>query len=163
MPSDFPRFPERDGAPGDGALAVYADAGGGNELAFGGLVEHLEAIDARSFTGLALAAFEGRFGQPLHGDATTIWMRGVLHVDQFGLPQTESYADAIDAWLALRARLFTAGGWRLYFYSRTSPETLRLRYDDLKTVFLHSRWQSNVSVGYTLGAYTTDRTLTKEA
>lgn len=159
MPSDFPRFPERDGAPGDGQLVWYEHASGSPAQAFGGLVERLEVIDARTFAGLALASPEGRLGQPLHPDATTVWLKGVLHVDLLGLPASDDFSSVLAEWATLRSRLFTADGYKLWLYRRASPVPLKYGYAEVKTDFLHSTWHSNVALGYTLGAFTTDRTL----
>jgi hypothetical protein len=162
--ADFPRFPERNGAPGDGALAWYVKADETDELAFGGIIDHLETIDARSFSGLNLATFDGRFGRPLHPDATTIWMKGTLHVGLGGKPLSASFKDAIDAWNVLRGKLFTADAYILQVYRQSgATQVLKCSYAGVRTVFLHCFWHSNVSLSFSLGAYTTDRTLSVSA
>lgn len=162
--ADFPRFPERRGSPGDGSLVWYVKADESEELAFGGIIQHLETIDARSFVGLSLATLEGRFGRPLHADGTTIWLKGTLHVDLNGRPQSDSFRDAIDAWNALRGKLFTASDYILQVYRRAgAEEVLKCSYSGVQTVFLHCLWHSNVSLSFVLGAYTTNRTLSVDA
>ncbi len=155
----FPLFPMMAGAPGDGQRLVLVTGDPPSTHVIGGIVEHLEAIDARAPAGLNLAVPEGRFGQPLHPEGTTIWLRGRLQLDLAGRPDAADYRELLDAWVALRDRLWSGEPYELRLYSAALPAPLHYAYTGLHTVCLHSYWHHSAGMEYRLGAFTTETTL----
>lgn len=101
-----PVFPAIDWAPGDGRLVRVV--AGSEVRALGGVIVELVVVDCRALPDLpppAASAEAARFGAPLRPTGTTVWIRGVLHVDRFGESATTDFTVIRDDWLALRSLL----------------------------------------------------------
>ena len=152
----LPIFPTEEGVPGDGNLiAVY---GGGSTEVIGGIVQFLQAVEMHPLVGVLTLVPTLQKGQPVTNDGVTVWLQGSLLLDVRGQPTVEDYADMLDRWDAVRAKLLLAD-YELFMYYRTaSPATYR-KLKTVNTYMLKAYWDNPVCLSYLLLAVTSDTTL----
>jgi hypothetical protein len=153
----LPIFPYEEGAPGDGSL--IAIHGGGSTEVLGGLIHLAQAVEAYVVAGANIPTAGGRSeGDPLGTDGVTLWIKGSLYLNIRGEPTVSDYADMLARWTTVRDKMRLAN-YELFLYYRTaSPATYR-KYKSVNSVLLRGYWSNPVCLCYTLGAFTTDKTL----
>jgi hypothetical protein len=151
-----PVFPAIDWVPGDGRLVRVV--AGSQTRTLGGVILELVVVDCRALPDLPLAATTGdavRFGDPLRPTGTTVWIRGVLHVDRLGETATTDFAVIRDDWLALRSLLLGHETVEVHVYA--PPEAGEpVALTGLRITQIRAWWHDPGGVRYELGACSTE-------
>ncbi len=154
----LPMFPVEEGVPGDGNLVAIYGGGPPSVEVIGGVIHHAEVVQTHPHASATVPTPQGRFGEPLGGNALTIWLSGSLNVKYFGDATVTDYVDMLTRWDTVKAKMLLAD-YELFVYYRTAAPATYRKFKLVNPVILRSQWHNPFSLSYTLAAITTDKTL----